>query len=84
MGKKDKKKNYVAPVFVRPYHRIMISRKILGFWLEFPMVDRMDNDPEEFFNQTRDHYSRQWGAKNVRLRLYWQDDLYNGEGKRLK
>jgi len=26
----------------------------------------------------------EWGAKNVRLRLYWDDEIYTGQGKQLK
>jgi len=85
MSKKDKNEKKDKSIFgIRPYKRILIARKVMGLWVEFPMIDRMNNDPDEFFRQTQDHYSRKWGAKNVRLRLYWEDEIYNGQGKQLK
>lgn len=72
-----------SKIFDLPYVRIMISRKILWFWVEFTHVNRNGQNPYDFFIKTRDHYKNKWGAKNVRLRLYWQDEFYDGNGNRL-
>lgn len=71
-----------SKTFDRPYIRIMIAKKVLGMWFEFWSMERYDDDPLEFFRRTRDHYRRMWGAENVRLRLYWSQEYYNGNGER--
>jgi len=74
--------NEKSKTFDRPYTRIMISRRILEFlWIEFWSIDRYDDDPLEFFWRTRDHYKRMWGPENVRLRLYWNGEIFDGNGK---
>jgi len=82
---KKKEENKEKSLFgIRPYHHIMISRRIMGIWLEYAMIDRYDEEPIDLFRKTRDHYSRLWGPKNVRLRLCWDSEMYNGKGERLK
>ncbi len=70
-------------VFKVPYERIMIARKILWMWFEFTHVNRNGSDSYDLFIRTRDHYKNKWGAEKIRLRLYWQPEYYDGNGRRL-
>jgi len=70
-----------SKIFDHPYVRIIIARKVLGLWFEFWSINRYNDDPFELFHRTRDRYRKMWGSKNVRLRLYWSDEYYDGNGK---
>jgi hypothetical protein len=81
LAKKEAKNRTKSKTFDIPYTRIMVARKIMGMWFETVHVNRMwGEDALELFRRTRDHYKTIWGPENVRLRLYWPPEYYDGNG----
>lgn len=82
--RKKEKKKLKNKTFDLPFVRIDVSRKIWGMWFDIASVYRMWNeDPLKMFWRTRDHYRAIYGPNNVRLKLIWPPEYYDGAGKRL-
>lgn len=63
---------------------IIIYRKIFGIWFKYDTVYRpFIQDSMEFFRNTRDSYSLVLGKENIRLCVKWEQEYYDGIGKRI-
>jgi hypothetical protein len=68
----------------KKFDYIHVQRKVWClFWFEFVTIQRYPSDDAELFRETRDRFAKKYGADNVRLRVTWCQELYNGEGRRL-
>jgi len=58
----------------REYDYIKVYKKTLFGWIYITNVNRNRDGGLHILHRTRDHYRNQWGYKNVKLVLCWNDE----------
>jgi len=69
----------------KSFDYLIVQRRILGIWFEVGFIYRsFGDDCGLLFRYIRDIYVKKWGVDNVRIKMVWKPELYDGKGYYLK
>lgn len=69
----------------KSFDYLIVQRKIMGIWFDVGFIYRSFGDAHVLlFKHTRDTYVKKWGVDNVRIKMVWNQELYDGKGHYLK